>query len=121
MLQVYSPNQRTIRVSKKKLKEGDLYAKFDMFTLNNALSMLDPYEFKIYVFMLKNSNDYEIPSGKYIYEALDMAESTYKRAIHSMIDKGYITIDTDWYKNHSKKPPETAEEVFKAKHFVLYE
>lgn len=85
------PNQKLVRIKKKTIREGDLYAKIEMEALNNAAKDLQAGAFKLWIYFAKNQKEYEMAlSNKAVEETFGMKIKQYNNAVKELMDKGYL-------------------------------
>ena len=92
MLTLY-PNQKGIRIVKARADALNYYNKFNLSSLNRALTSLSPSAFKLWAYLNSQQNNYEFGlSGEVVSKLLSMSRPTYNKAVHELIDKSYLVM-----------------------------
>lgn len=77
-------------VSKGSTK-GKLFAQIEMNALETAAQNLDAGAFKLWIYLVKNQDGFELALSKQAVENnFGMKKAQYDNAVHQLIDKGYL-------------------------------
>lgn len=98
MINKLVPNQKAIRIQKALSDKNHLYTITNKNALSEALKILKPNTFKIWMWLNSNQDDYEFGlSGTLVQEECGMSKATYDKAIKELIETGYL-VPTELYK-----------------------
>ena len=99
MLPRLAANQKAIRIVKARSDKDNAYAIFNLAAMNKAMQTLSPNAFKIWCYLNKNQGGYEFGlSSKQVCEECGIARNTYDKAVHALIDAGYL-VQVELYEN----------------------
>ena len=84
------PNQKIVETTKIHHKD-ELYTIYDIEVLNNAISNLNNSSLKVWLYLSQNKGGYKFAlSSKDCCEKCNITHNTYDKAIHDLMDKGYL-------------------------------
>ena len=84
-------NQKQITTKKVRTDAGKPFMIVDIETMIKAAKNLNGNEFKLYMYLSKNADDYVYNLSQIDVEMnIGLAKSTYYRAIDALIEKGYL-------------------------------
>ena len=84
-------NQKIVIVNKATTDKKHPYTPINIEVLNNALTTLKGNEFKVWMYIAKNQNQFTFAlSSKETCRICNICRSTYVSAIHTLLDKGYL-------------------------------
>ena len=99
MLPRLAANQKAIRIVKAKSDKDNTYTIFNFAATRKAMKDLTPTAFKVWCYFNSNAEGYEFGlSSKDVCETCGIARNTYDKAIHALIDAGYL-IQAELYEN----------------------
>lgn len=100
------PNQRKISIHKGSCDNGELYTKIGIQSMNHAMKDLNGNAYKMWCYLAQNQNKYSFwLSPVDVCNVTKMSESTYHRAFKELVDKLYLSRNTekrnqyDFYEN----------------------
>lgn len=89
-------NQKIVIVNKATTDKKHPYTPINIEVLNNALTTLKGNEFKVWMYIAKNQNQFTFAlSSKETCRICNICRSTYVSAIHTLLDKGYLVPKAD--------------------------
>ena len=89
-------NQKIVIVNKATTDKKHPYTPINIEVLNNALTTLKGNEFKVWMYIAKNQNQFTFAlSSKETCRICNICRSTYVSAIHALLDKGYLVPKVD--------------------------
>lgn len=113
------PNQKTIIVHKESAK-GKIFAQIEMNALEKAAQDLAAGAFKLWVYIVKNQNKYEFAlSQQAVEDSFGMKKAQYDKAVHTLIEKGYLQRlrgNTYLFKDHPEEKAKAESVVLKEHH-----
>lgn len=84
-------NQKVVKVNKEPCNKANLYSTTNIEAEEYACRDLDGAEFKIWRYFSRNQNEYEFALSRAdVINKTGLSDATYKRAIKSLTDKGYL-------------------------------
>lgn len=84
-------NQRTIYIQRTSDKATQNYLKVSNENLNKAVRDLDGKSFKLYIYLVDNSNGFRVEMyHTHFCQWANLSESSYRRAWAELEEKGYI-------------------------------
>ena len=84
-------NQKIVIVNKDTTDKKHPYKPINIEIWNNALTTLKGNEFKVWMYIAKNQNQFTFAlSSKETCRICNICRSTYVSAIHTLLDKGYL-------------------------------
>ena len=85
-------NQKAIKIKKSTCDEQHRYLRVNLGSLKYAMNNLSGEAFKMWVYLVKNANDYEFLLSKAdaLYNWGIGSESSYSRGIATLKNKGYL-------------------------------
>ena len=99
MLPRLAKNQKAIRIAKAQSDKNNTYTIFNFAATRKAMKELTPNAFKLWCYFNSNANGYEFGlSSKEVCEECGMSRNTYDKAVHILIDAGYL-IQVELYEN----------------------
>lgn len=99
MLPRLAANQKAIRIVKAKSDKDNTYTIFNFAATRKAMKDLTPTAFKVWCYFNSNAEGYEFGlSSKDVCETCGIARNTYDKAVHTLIDAGYL-IQVELYEN----------------------
>lgn len=85
------PNQKVVKVKHYLCDGTHLYAMCNLKSNKKALQELSPNTYKLYMYFSLNQDDYTFAlSCQAVCNATGMSDSTYKKAVRELVDKGYL-------------------------------
>lgn len=85
------PNQKQIRVSKETCDVNHLYARINLYAMEEAARTLDAGAFKLWCYFSKNQNGYEFAlSSKAVQEDFGIKIKQYNNAVKELEEKGFL-------------------------------
>ena len=91
-----SENQKIVIVNKATTDKKHPYTPINIEVLNNALTTLKGNEFKVWMYIAKNQNQFTFAlSSKETCRICNICRYTYVNAIHALLDKGYLVPKVD--------------------------
>lgn len=91
------PNQNKVRI-KKQINGGGSFMQLDIQDFYDAAKVLNYAALRLYVYLAKNKDGYETYlSGADFTKSFDVSDSTYRRALDELKEKGYIKEIGDHY------------------------
>lgn len=89
-------NQKIVIVNKATTDKKHPYTPINIEVLNSALTTLKGNEFKVWMYIAKNQNQFTFAlSSKETCRICNICRSTYVSAIHALLDKGYLVPKAD--------------------------
>ena len=83
------PNQRTVRIHKPKY-EGN-FVQIDINDWQEAFALLTKSGFGLYLYCCGNQDGYKLElSSAAVQNALHISDSSYRRAVEELLEKGYF-------------------------------
>ena len=85
------PNQKTIVIKKAPADKNNIYTIINIEALENAVKTLGGETLKLWLYFAKNQNDYVMELSR--QDCINFgigSESSYKRAVAELINKGYL-------------------------------
>ena len=90
------PNQKIIKIKHDLCDKGHIYATCNVNSNRKALKELSPNTYKVYMYFALNQNNYTFAlSCQAVQNATGMSDKTYQKAVHELIDKGYLEAAVD--------------------------
>ena len=87
------PNQRTVRIHKPKY-EGN-FVQIDINDWQEAFALLTRSGFGLYLYCCGNQDGYKLElSSAAVQNALRISDSSYRRAVEELLEKGYFIQNT---------------------------
>ena len=87
------PNQRTVTIHKP-LYEGN-FVQVDIDDWQEAFALLTKSGFGLYLYCCSNMNGYKLGlSSAAVQNALHISDSSYRRAVEELLEKGYFIQNT---------------------------
>ena len=87
------PNQKHIKVFKEPCDRKNIYAMVNISAMKNAAQQLKPAAFKLWMYLAKNQQHYELDlSSKAVENEFGMKKDMYDNAVHELIDKGFLVL-----------------------------
>ena len=87
------PNQRTVRIHKPKY-EGN-FVQIDINDWQEAFALLTRSGFGLYLYCCGNQDGYKLElSSAAVQNALHISDSSYRRAVEELLEKGYFIQNT---------------------------
>ena len=87
------PNQRTVTIHKP-LYEGN-FVQVDIDDWQEAFALLTKSSFGLYLYCCSNMNGYKLGlSSAAVQNALHISDSSYRRAVEELLEKGYFIQNT---------------------------
>ena len=84
-------NQKAIRVKKALADRTNYYTRINLEALTNALTVLSPNTFKLWVWLGANADDFNFPlSSAEATQECSFSRSTYDKAIAELIEKKFL-------------------------------
>lgn len=87
---ITSPNQKKITISKVPLTENKPYLMIDLETLQIAMKELRGESFRMWVYLAKNIDHYELALSPADAAEWGILRDSYHKAVKTLIDKNYL-------------------------------
>ena len=108
------PNQKIVTIHKDKYYQDFLQVGKDEWMY--AYSTLNRGAFGLYLYLCGNMNGYRFAlSSVAVQNALDVSDSTYRRAVESLLEAGYLIMDGNKHVLHFYAKPQPTTYVSKKK------
>jgi len=107
------PNQKTVTIHKEKYHQEFLQVGKDEWM--HAFNQLPRGAFGLYLYLCGNMDGYRMGlSSAALQQALGISDSTYRRAIESLLEKGYLLQEGNDKKLHFYPKPQPTDYVKKS-------
>lgn len=83
-------NQKAIEISKKEIKENDIYIKINLNALWVAMNDLSAGALKLWLYFAKNQDGYTFALSSTDAKDFGIKIKQYNNAIHELIEKNYL-------------------------------
>ena len=84
-------NQKAIRIKRSQTDSKHPYSKINLAAAEVALGVLQGNAFKLWLWFCLNINNYEFAlSSEMVCQDLKIGVSTYNKAVHQLIENGYL-------------------------------
>ena len=99
------PNQKVVTVQKEDCSRKDLYAMYNLVALQHAMNDLKGESFKLWMYLGKNQDGYSFALSS--TDAINWgigSQSSYKRAVNELKEKGYLVKSESRYYDFYELP-----------------
>ena len=89
------PYQKLVTLKKEPCDRSHLYAKINLDALKEAMCSLSNAEFQIWMYFVKNQDNFTFALSPQAAEEWHIARTTFNRTIRKFIGEGYLVADKE--------------------------